>query len=252
MDSKVRMESDLIEPLIELQASDRKRDRLQKKLDDIPIKLKSHTDRISKIESELAVFVLEHKEHRTEADREELEVKALEAEREKLKKQMNAPGLNNREYLALQEHLTGVLADINSHSDVALKAMTKAEEVEGSMTELKEQLSKAQEEYGAAREQLEGSLQPTKEDLERRSGERAEYLPGVNIDALAVYERVRTKHKDALAILDGTIDRAAGRIGSDLHCSACYMTVTANDAVRILARKEVVQCKSCVRVLYVP
>lgn len=252
MDSKVGMDTDLIEPLIELQASDRKRDRLQKKLDDIPIKLKSHTDKIAGIESQLAELVVEHKGHRTEADREELEVKALEAEREKLKKQMNAPGLNNREYLALQEHLTGVLADINSHSDVALKAMTKVEEIEAAMTEFKEQLSKAQEEYAAAREQLEGALQPTKEDLEKRNRDRAEYLPKVNVEALAVYERVRTKHKDALAVLDGTIDRAAGRIGSDLHCSACYMTVTANDAVKILARKEIVQCKSCVRILYVP
>ena len=55
-----------------------------------------------------------------------------------------------------------------------------------------------------------------------------------------------------MSIVDGTIDRAAGRIGNDLHCSACYMTITANDGVRVLARKEVVQCKSCVRVLYVP
>ena len=85
-----------------------------------------------------------------------------------------------------------------------------------------------------------------------RNAERAEYAPSVKEEGRELYERVRRKHAEAMSIVDGTIDRAAGRIGNDLHCSACYMTITANDGVKVLARKEIVQCKSCVRILYVP
>ena len=88
--------------------------------------------------------------------------------------------------------------------------------------------------------------------VERLAVERREKIREVSTDALQTYERVRRKHKDALALVEGTIDRAAGRIGNDLHCSACYMTITANDAVKVLGRKELVTCKSCVRILYVP
>ena len=252
MDVKVRMESDLLEPLIRLQEMDRQRDRLQKKLDEVPRRLKKYTDRIVELEGEAAGVAHELRTHKADADREELEVKSLEAEREEMKRKMNLPGLNNREYLTLQEHLTGVLADINSHSDVALKALTRVEELEAQLAELKERVESAQAEYDEARSKLEGSLEPTKAELATRDAERSGQLPAAHSDALAVYERVRTKHNDALAAMEGTIDRAAGHIGNDLHCSACYMTVTANDAVRVLARKELVQCKSCVRLLYVP
>ncbi|MHC4941245.1 MAG: zinc ribbon domain-containing protein [Planctomycetota bacterium] len=251
MDQKVGMETDVIEQLIKLQEIDRKRDRLQKKLDDVPVKLKGHTDAIAGFEREIEDLRSQHQVHRTEADREELDVKSLEEQREELKRKMNAPGLGNREYQALQDQLTGVLADINSHSDVAIKAIAAGEELSTQIAALEEQLGKAQEAYQAARDKLEGTLEPTKADLEKRDGERSEYLPSVNVEALQVYERVRKKHKEALSFMDGTIDRAAGRMGNDLHCSACYMTVTANDALRVLARKELVQCKSCVRILYV-
>ncbi|MHC4959977.1 MAG: zinc ribbon domain-containing protein [Planctomycetota bacterium] len=251
MDQKV-MDTDVIEQLIKLQDLDRKRDRLQKKLDDIPVKLRGHTDAITAFEQEIAELKVDHQVHRTEADREELDVKSLEEQREDLKRKMNAPGLGNREYQALQDQLTGVLADINSHSDVAIKAIAAGEELGAQVAGLEEQLDKAQTAYREAKEKLEGTLEPTKLELEKWDAERKEFLPSVGAEGLAVYERVRAKHKEALSFMDGHIDRAAGRIGNDLHCSACYMTVTANDALRVLARKELVQCKSCVRILYVP
>lgn len=252
MEANTGMDTDVIEQLIRLQDLDRVRDRLQRRLDEVPVKLRSHTDRIAALETELAEQDLLLRALRAEADRAELEVKAKEADREKYKRQMNAPKLSNREYQALQEQLAGVLADINSLSDKALSAMERAGETEAKSTELRSELESAQAEYGQAKEKLEGALTDVRSDLEAKNEERREYVAGVGMEPLAVYERVRRKHKDALAIVDGTIDRAAGRIGTDLHCSACFMTITANDAVQVLRRNRVIQCKSCVRILYVP
>jgi predicted nucleic acid-binding Zn-ribbon protein len=246
------MDTDVIEQLIRLQELDRVRDRLQRRLDEVPIKLRSHTDRIAALESELAEQEVSLRSLRAEADRAELEVKAKEADREKYKRQMNAPKLSNREYQALQEQLAGVLADINSLSDKALSALERASETEDQATALQSELETARAAHAEAKEKLESALTGVRSDLAAKDEERKEFVAGVGMEPLAVYERVRRKHKDALAIVEGTIDRAAGRIGTDLHCSACFMTITANDAVQVLRRNRVIQCKSCVRILYVP
>jgi predicted nucleic acid-binding Zn-ribbon protein len=252
METEAKVQMDVIERLIRLQEIDRKRDRLQKKLDQVPVKLKEHTDTIARLGASIGEQEQVLRAARAEADRAELEVKTREDRREKLKAQMNAPKLSNREYDVIREELAGVLADVNSFSDKALKAMEKAAEAEANVAKLKEELRVAREKHEGARGQLEGSLADVRQELLGHDGERGAFLPQTPSEALQIYERVRRKHKDALATVEGTIDRAAGRIGSDLHCAACHMSVTANDAVQVLARKKIIQCKSCVRILYVP
>ncbi len=243
---------DVIAQLIRLQELDRIRDKLQRRLDQVPIRLKSHTDAIHALEEALSAQEQLFRAAKAEADRAELEVKSKEEEREKIKRQMNAPKLSNREYEMLQEAMAGVLADINSHTDQAVKAMQRAEEAEIQVTDLQGQLDTARTEHLEAKEKLESGLGDVTGDLAKRDEERKEKIKDVASEALQTYERVRRKHKDALALVEGTIDRAAGRIGNDLHCSSCYMTITANDAVKVLGRKELITCKSCVRILYVP
>lgn len=180
-------------------------------------------------------------------------MKANEEKREKFKQQMNAPKLSNREYEVLQESLAGVFADINSASTKALQAMERATEAEKQVGEITAELEKARAEHQAAKAKLEGGLEDVIEQLKGRDAERTGYLAQeLNGEALTLYERVRSKHREALAVVDGTIDREANRIGNDLHCAACYMTITANDALHVLARKKLIQCKSCGRILYVP
>jgi predicted nucleic acid-binding Zn-ribbon protein len=252
METEAKVQMDVIARLIKLQEIDRKRDRLQKRLDQVPIKLKEHTDAIARLEATITEQEQILRAARAEADRAELEVKTREERREKLKTQMNAPKLTNREYDVIREELAGVLADVNSFSDKALKAMEKAGEAEANVAKLKEELRVAREKHEGARGQLEGSLSDVRAELTKHDEEREAALPGTPGEALQIYERVRRKHKDAITTVEGTIDRVAGRIGSDLHCAACHMSVTANDAVQVLARKKVIQCKSCVRILYVP
>jgi predicted nucleic acid-binding Zn-ribbon protein len=252
MEAEAKVQMDAIEHLIRLQEIDRKRDRLQKRLDQVPIKLKEHTDAIAAFETQLAEQDQVLRTARAEADRAELEVKSREERREKLKGQMNAPKLSNREYETLQSELAGTLADINSFSDKALKALERAAAAETSLAKLKEELGKARAACEKARAELEGSLGDARQELAKRDEERAAAVAQAPSEALQIYERVRKKHKDAMAAVDGTINRAATRISSDLHCGACHMAITANDAVQVLGRKKVVQCKSCVRILYVP
>jgi len=252
MEPKTDMGTDIIGQLVRLQQIDRVRDRLQKRLDQVPVKLKEHSDTIAQLEAALEEQEQLKKSSRAEADRAELEVKTKEEHREKIKRQMNAPKLSNREYEVLQEGMAGVLADINQLTSQALKSLDKVAEAETNVATFQEELAAAREAYETAKAKLEGGLSDVKEELAKHDAERSGYLAGVRAEPLQVYERVRMKHADALAVVDGTIDRAAGRIGNDLHCSACYMTITANDAVKVLEGNQLVRCKSCARILYVP
>lgn len=251
MSSNASMEQ-AIDLLVKLQEMDRVRDRLQRKLDQVPKKLKGHTEAIAVLEAQVAELTAQSRSARAEADRAELEVKAKEDRRESIKHAMNAPKLSNREYEVLRDEMAGVLADVNSLSDSALKALQRATEAEESKASLEKELEEKRAAYERAKADLEGSLVDVTAELEQRTAERTEFCRKIPSEPLQIYERVRRKHPDAMALVEGTIDRAANRIGSDLHCSACYMTITANDAVHVLARSEVVQCRSCVRILYVP
>ncbi len=242
---------DVVEKLLRLHEIDRVCDRLQKRLDQVPIKLKAHTDAIAGLEGELAELDVQHRKSHAEGERHELEVATNEGRRDKVRQAMNAPKLSSRQYTTLQEEMAGLLSDISSSTDKAIVSLEDVKETESQTATKKEELAKAKEVYEAKKADLEGSLGDVRGELETRLKERAEYSAAVDPDSKSIYARVRRKHKDALAAVDGTIDRAIGRIGNDLHCSSCYMTITANDAVQVLARAKVIQCKSCVRILYV-
>jgi predicted nucleic acid-binding Zn-ribbon protein len=241
-----------IDLLVKLQEMDRVRDRLQRKLDQVPKKLKSHTDAIAQLEQDMEARTATAMQSRADADRAELEVKSKEERRETIKLQMNAPKLSNREYEVLRDELAGVLADINSLSDVALKGMEKATAAEEERSQLEEELATRRAAYEKAKAELEGSLSDVQGDLDRRNAERKEFIKQIPMEPLKEYERVRRKHADAMALVEGDVDRAANRMGADLHCSACYMTITANDAINVIGRTGILHCKSCVRILYVP
>ena len=100
---------------------------------------------------------------------------------------MNAPKLNAREYETLQEELAGVLADINSFSDTALKALDSAAEAETASAETRAKLEEARAAYADAKATLEGSLAGTREDLAARNEKLAEYVAQVDATRLEIY-----------------------------------------------------------------
>lgn len=243
---------DLIDHLLKLQELDRSRDRLQKRLDEVPVRLRAHVDAVAAAEKALEEQRNLLKVIRAEADRTELSMRTKEAEREKIKGQMGSPRITGREYTVLQEQLAGVLAELGSLTDQGVAGLDRAKECENRLGELQAELEKARASYEKAKIELEGSLGGVRDELAARNEERKRQVPGLPAEVLDIYERVRRKHPLALAPVEGTIDRAAGRIGTDVHCSACHMSMTSNDAVRVLGRKQVVQCRSCMRILYVP
>lgn len=249
---KTTMEPDVMGRLLKLQDLDRKRDRLQRKLDEVPVKLGAQREAVEAADGALSEHRSLLQVLRTETQRTELEMAEKESARDKVKTMMNAPKLTAKEYSVLQEQLAGVLADISSLTDRAVAAMERIEEAEKRLTELQGELEAAQGRHDQEKEKLEGSLSGVRGELEELNTRRKDLASPIPADILSSYERVRRKHKQALSAIAGTLDRVAGRIGNDLHCSNCYMSIPANDALEVLAGKKLLSCKSCGRLLYVP
>ncbi|MCZ6573442.1 MAG: hypothetical protein O7C98_09795 [Planctomycetota bacterium] len=250
MEGKVGM--NIVDQLLKLQDLDHKRDRLQRRLDQVPVLLKAQSDAVASAQAALQEQELQLREVRASIDRNDLEIKSKDAERDKVKTAMTQPRVTAKEYTILQEQLAGVLADIGSLTEAGVEALTKCDEAEQSLGPLRQAVEEAQAAHDAKKEELEGSLSSVCQELEERSRLRDEAAADVLPEPLSLYKRVRAKYRDALAAVDGTIDRAAGRIGNDLHCSACYMAVTSNDAVILVGGDKLLRCKSCTRILYVP
>ncbi|MGQ0614879.1 MAG: zinc ribbon domain-containing protein [Planctomycetaceae bacterium] len=244
---------DTIAKLLKLQEMDRERDKLQRRLDQVPVLLKAHSDAVAAAEGALHEQESLLRTIRAEVDRNELEIATRQAEREKVRGSMNQPRITAREYTILQEQLAGCLADIDSYTERGLAGIDRAKEAEGKLGELRAALDASRAAHEQARAELEGSLAGVRAQLAERTAARNEFSSGVPKESLEIYDRIHAGLRGgAMAAVEGTIDRAAGRIGNDLHCSACHMSVTPNDAVHILARHKVLQCRSCMRILYVP
>ena len=116
METEAKVKMDVIQALIKLQEVDRKRDRLQKKLDQVPIKLKEHTDTIARLEASIAEQEQVLRAARAEADRAELEVKTREDRREKLKadwKPKSEEHAKARDYLLKTWPALGTIQDFH-------------------------------------------------------------------------------------------------------------------------------------------
>ncbi len=247
--------TDIIEQLLRLREIDHKRGRLKKKLDAVPKKLRRFTDALDAFDCAVEEQEQVKLAAQAEARRAELEVATHEEQRDKIKLQMNAPKLSNRDYEVLQTGLSSVLADINSLTTAAVKSMGRAEEAEKKAKEVRDEADALRKEYEEELARLNGSLSGVRDQLGELNAQRDIFMKEdqvITIEALDIYERIRAKLGDALAAVDGTIDRAGNRIGNDLHCSACYITITPNDAVQVIEGQRLIQCKSCVRILYVP
>jgi predicted nucleic acid-binding Zn-ribbon protein len=110
--------------------------------------------------------------------------------------------------------------------------------------ELKEAVMEQQireKEFEDLKASLEADLGAYMQEADELGARRSEMVYNLDPEALKTYERVRTA-------LDGdAIVHVENRI-----CGGCYMSITSNDYVRICGMKEIVTCKSCQRILFIP
>ena len=177
---------------------------------------------------------------RMASDAAEREIKEGEEKIAKVQVQLNT-AKSNEEFQVLKEQQARLREELNKREEEGLACLSKAEQ-------LGEELKGVEQEYQEASEELKAAERETAEEISQIDARLAELTASrdhakgqVEGKYLVQYDRVLERHHDRVVVPveSGT-------------CQGCYMSVTPQMVNTLILGKEIVLCKNCQRILYLP
>lgn len=204
-----------------------------------PKQIQARQQLVAKGRADVEQKTEQFKQARATADRKSLDLKTNEAKIADLRAKLNVAS-SNKEYDVIRGQIEADTVANSVLEDEILDALEKVDrlqvELAGAqqhLTHTEAGLKKCEQDVAAA----EGGLKASVEQLEGQIRETEAFLPAT---VAADYRRLVHAHgPDALAAVDGTV------------CTNCYVSLTAQSRV-LLNSGEIVFCKSCGRLLYLP
>ena len=227
-----------IEQLLILQDRDRKIRALTTELKLLPQERKGVEEKLASSTRRLDAAKLKGKE--IEVERKKLENEA-QAKRDTIAK-YNAQKFQtrkNEEFQALSNEIKRFEGEIQGIEDRELELMEQAEKQRAviSVTEKEAAETKAQAERQLAN--LDEKTKAIANQLQELEENRAQLATAVDEDLLDTYNRLFSSKGDGAVV----------PLQHD-HCMGCHMKITAATSARAKARREVVHCEQCGRILY--
>jgi len=177
----------------------------------------------------------------------DVDIKGRSANINRLREHLNTVR-TNKDYAAVLARLNNEKADLGRLESRALELM---QGIEARKRELAEQeqavevearrLAELEAELEQARHSFAGRL----EDLERRRRAAADEI---DQNAVRLFERL-SQHYDGEALAE--VERAGPR-QEEFVCAGCHMSLRAEVANTLKSRDELVTCKNCGRILFLP
>ncbi len=143
---------------------------------------------------------------------------------------------------AFQHERQALRREISEAEEEGLQLLEKAEELAKQLQTLRDELAAEEATFSEFSGNVEREVAGASKRLAQLEEERKRRL-GANADpqVLAIYERLLFAREGvALAALEGRI------------CQGCFMEVPANVFVKLSRGRELIQCPSCDRILYLP
>lgn len=226
------------EKLIRLQYVDSEITRLQSLVDAVPARFEAIDRQIQSAAA--AVVQAKDRLAANQKKRRDLEgeVKIIREGIAKYKRQLNDVK-SNKEYDAINKEITETQSRIDGVEEAILNEMIAADDIE---REIKAAQKRQLDEEGHLKKDKE-AVAAEQADLEKLKAaveaERAALVPMIPADQLRLYERIHKK-------MGGT---AMSRISDDF-CSICMMRVRPQLLDEIIARKAIITCEACGRILF--
>jgi predicted nucleic acid-binding Zn-ribbon protein len=226
-----------IERLLILQDRDKKARSLRSELKTVPLERKSLEDKLAAAKHLSQDTHQRQRAAEVEQARLENEIRSRKEQIAKYETQ-KMQTRKNEEYQALNHSIAHVRGEISGIEDRQLQLM---ETLEG----LKPQVAEADRAAGAAAELVQRQLA----DLEKKSQQltsqiaeldasRGTYTEGLDEDLLDDYKRLFNTKNEAVVALHNEV------------CNGCHMKVTVSTVTAVKARKSIVHCEQCNRILY--
>ncbi len=182
----------------------------------------------------------EIKRLKMECDRAELDLKKDQADLEKVQVALNT-AKSNQEYQVLRDQIERLKERMGKAEEAILMKFSEIDRLSDDKKAAADKVAGAEKEFKVKEEELQRFL---KELAERANGlemKRAEKAQNVTPDALQVYSRILGRYRDAaLAAVENNV------------CQGCHMSVTTQLITQLMIGRDLIQCKNCMRILYLP
>jgi uncharacterized protein len=227
-----------IEQLLVLQDRDRKIRALKTELKLLPEERKDLDDKLVSSSRQLDAAKLKARE--IEVERKKLENEAL-AKRETIAKYniQKFQTRKNEEFQALTNEITRFEGEIQTIEDRELELMEQAEQQKAVVGEAEKGATTMKEYVARQTAHLTEKSRAIEMQLVDLGAERTRLAAEIDEELLDTYTRLFSSKGDSAVVA----------LEHD-HCMGCHMKVTASTSARVKARKDVVHCEQCGRILY--
>jgi len=179
----------------------------------------------------------------------ELDVKSREEKIRRLKSQM-LEASTNREYQSFLNEVSLQEVEKDRAEERVLELMEEIEGFDEREATVKREIDEADSELAATRAEVEKALEELGEKEKELSAEREEIASALERDTLRRYEALFAS-RDGEAVVRAQYRVGEGRSECQYICTGCYMRLNPQMVNLLLIGRELVQCKSCGRILYI-
>jgi hypothetical protein len=226
--------------LIGLQKLDNDVWRVKRRIAEGPALIERRAERWKQSEARVQQAHAKILELRKEIGLLELEIKTREGEIGKIQA-AQGQSRTNEEFRAYNEHANRLRKENRAVEDRILEFEEQVETAKKDTADLERTRDASKAESDADLAQWQKDEAEYKVELERMQAQRAEYAKSLPPGPLSIYERV-LKARDGKAVVP-----AEGQM-----CGGCQMRIVPNDYTRLHRMNEIVTCRSCERILYLP
>ncbi len=232
-----------LEHLLALQEAEQEILRLRRLLESLPREKAERQSRFEEAKQELEAKIQAVKDAGLEVNRLELELKAKEGEIEKLEVRLNSTK-SNAEYTAIQNQIKAFREQNAEIEDRTLELYDRVEEIKREAAREEEAFKEKEATFREFLKSLEEEEARIQGEMERLAAKVEEIKRATDPDALQRYESLMRYFASHGGVV---VSPVVGGV-----CKACGSRILPNDEVKLLRAEELVQCKACSRILYLP
>lgn len=234
---------EILANLLALQEAEQGLLRLEQMLHSLPAERATRQAQLEQARARWQERLSAYKEGRVEAERIELEIQSREAEIRKLEGRLNV-ARSNSEFTAIQHQIRSYKGEISASEDRALGLMERGESLAKAAAEAEAVFREEERAMGEFLIKMEEEEARIHEETERLRQQRAALLVQADSEAYLQYVQLMGFFSSRGGVVLSPAIRGV--------CKACGSRILPNDEVKLHQNHQLVRCKSCGRILYLP
>jgi hypothetical protein len=221
-----------------LQGVDDRLRQYREKVAALSLRVDEHRKRVTDFEAEMEKKTAELKVGEKDTAKKELDLKVIQEKIEKLRGQLNIL-TSNKQYSAMVHEIGGHQADSARTEEEALAIMDRVENTRTAIETIRLEIKGAQEAVRAEEAAVADEIRAFSGAIRELSAERLALVQQLDKPVAAIYGKIAHSRngKAVVAVKQGI-------------CQGCFMGITRQMIARLWAKKELLHCPNCARVIY--